>query len=45
MSGSTAPKVKRAKKSELSAEKKADLRSMMKFMPLQDQVYYEHLGC
>ena len=39
------PKVKLAKKGTLSAEKKSDLISMLKFMPLQDQEYYKALGC
>ena len=38
-------KVKLAKKDTLSAEKKSDLISMLKFMPLQDQEYYKALGC
>ena len=39
------PKVKVAKKTALSIEKKSDITSMMKFMPLQDQEYYKTLGC
>ena len=30
---------------ELKAEKKSDIQSMMKYMPIQDQDYYKTLGC
>ena len=40
------PKIKLAKNGTLSAEKKNELKSMLKFMPLQDQEYYiKSLGC
>ena len=40
------PKIKLAKNGTLLVEKKNDLKSMLKFMPLQDQEYYiKSLGC